>query len=226
MITRWDLITKKAELSPEEFKAYWNQQHAPVVLRSQALRRYTQNFVTDSQQRGVAFPRVSVTADAFAELWYDNLHDMNASQAAYGEDIAADYRNFASDVKSLVTVKSLVIPIEDKPLLKRVSFIKRKTGMTFEQFKHEWWYVHGDFVRQFKGVRGYCQSLILDRVVNGKSVSYEEVPFDGIVELYFDDLEGLSNDFASEVGQTAQAHARTFLENISTYIVEKTDCRG
>ena len=212
MITRWDLITKKAELSPEEFKAYWNQQHAPVVLRS--------------QQRGVAFPRVSVTADAFAELWYDNLHDMNASQAAYGEDIAADYRNFASDVKSLITVKALVIPIENKPLLKRVSFIKRKTGMSFEQFKHEWWYVHGDFVRQFKGVRGYCQSLILDRVVNGKSVSYDEVPFDGIVELYFDDLEGLSNDFASEVGQTAQAHAHTFLENISTYIVEKTDCRG
>lgn len=226
MITRWDLITKKADLSPEEFKAYWNLQHAPVVLRSQALRRYTQNFVTDSQQRGVAFPRVPVTADAFAELWYDNLHDMNASQAVYGQDIAVDYRNFASDVKSLVTVKALVIPIEDRPLLKRVSFIRRKNGMSFEQFKHEWWYVHGDFVRQFKDVRGYCQSLILDRVVNGQSVSYEEVPFDGIVELYFDDLEGLSNDFASAVGQTAQKHAHTFLENISTYIVEKTDCRG
>ena len=226
MITRWDLSTKTADLRAEEFKAYWNLQHAPVVLRSQALRRYTQNFVTDSQQRGVAFPRVPVTADAFAELWYDNLHDMNASQAVYGQDIAADYRNFASDVKSLVTVKALVIPIEDRPLLKRVSFIRRKNGMSFEQFKHEWWYVHGDFVRQFKGVRGYCQSLILDRVVNGQSVSYEEVPFDGIVELYFDDLEGLSNDFASAVGQTAQKHAHTFLENISTYIVEKTDCRG
>ena len=196
MITRWDLITRKADISSEDFKAYWNNQHAPVVLRSQALRRYTQNFVTDSQQRGVAFPRVDVTADAFAEMWYDNLHDMNASQAAYGQDVAADYSRFAADVKSLITVKALVIPIEDRPLLKRVSFIRRKSGMSFEQFKHEWWYVHGD-----------------------------EIPFDGIVELYFDDLEGLSSDFASEVGQTAQAHAHTFLEKISTYIVEKTDYR-
>ena len=226
MITRWDLITKKAGMTPEAFNTYWKEQHAPVVLRSQALRRYTQNFVTDAEQRGVAFPRVPVTADAFAEIWYDNLHDMNAAYGAYGADIAADYANFASDVKSLITVKSHVIPIENKPLLKRVSFIQRKAGMSFEQFKHEWWYVHGDFVRKFKGVRGYCQSLILDRVCNGRSLSYEEVPFDGIVELYFDDLEGLNGDFASEVGKTAQAHGHTFLEKISTYLVDNTNFRG
>lgn len=226
MITRWDLITKKADLTPEAFNAYWKTAHAPHIMRSQGIRHYCQNFVTDSQQRGVAFPRVDVTADAFAEIWFDNLHDMNASMSAYGQDIANDYKNFASDVKTIITVKNNVMPIEDKPLLKRVSFIKRNPAMSFERYKHEWWDVHGDFVRQFKGVRGYCQSLILDRVINGQSVPYDEVPFDGIVELYFDDLDGLNADFASEVGKTAQVHGHTFLEKISTYIVEKTDYRA
>ena len=222
MITRWDLITKKTGMAEADFRNHWEQVNAPLAMQSRTLHRFVQNVVTDSQQRGVAFPRVEVTADAFAELWFDNLNTMKTFESAFGQKLAEDYSTFASNVISLTTVKNIVIPIADKPLLKRVSFIKRLPSINFEQYKHEWWDVHGDFVRQFKGVRGYCQSLILDRVINGQSVPYEEVPFDGIVELYFDDLEGLNGDFASEVGKTAQAHGRTFLEGVSTYIVEPT----
>lgn len=226
MITVWNLITRKNGMSQADFEAYSQEKHAPLTTKAARLRRYIQNFVTDKEQRGVAFPRVPVDADLMEEVWFDNLHDLNLCMGAHGKAIADDYAHFAEDVKTLVTIKNQIIPIADKPLLKRVSFITRKPELDFEHYKHEWWDVHGDYVRQFKGVRGYCQSLPLDRIVNGVSADYDAVPFDGIVELYFDDLKGLEADFASEVGKTAQGHGRTFLNRISTYIVDPRVVKG
>lgn len=224
MITRYGLLRKKAGVDDAAFRKHWKEVHGPIAMKANHMRHYYQNMVTDSQQRGVAFPRCDIEVDAMSELWFDSLHDMNTGiTPAVAKELADDAALIMSDVKVVVTVKSIVIPIpKDRPLLKRMSFITRRPGMSVEEFKHEWWYVHGDFVRQFKGVRGYAQALILDRVVNGVSVPYEQLPLDGIVELYFDDLKGLEQDFASEPGQKAQAHARTFLEKISTYVVEAT----
>jgi uncharacterized protein (TIGR02118 family) len=222
MITRWEIITRKTGLDEEDFVKHWRRMHAPL-LEGMGLRRYVQNLVTDKEQRGVAFPRCDEDMDGLDELWWDNLHDMNIGLENRYQAVAADYPAFTGSVKSLITVKNQVIPIRKGQPIKRVSFIKRKEGMSFEEYKHEWWDVHGDLVRKFKGVRGYCQSLVLDRIIGGQSVSYEDIPIDGIVELYFDDVAGLEADFASEAGQKAQAHARTFLDKISTCIVERHD---
>lgn len=221
MITRWEMLTKKADMATPAFIEQWNRKHGAIEAQCGGLQHLIHNEVTDSQQRGVAFPRCAMDADAMAELWFNDLRDMNIGMAAQNANIAESYKDFTAGVISLVTIKNIVIPIQDKPLLKRVSFIQRRDDMTPERYKHEWWDVHGDYVRQFKGVRGYCQSLILDRFINGESVPYEKAPIDGIVELYFDDLAGLEADFASEVGKTAQGHGRTFLKAISTYLVEK-----
>lgn len=221
MITRWEMLTKKQGMDSKEFIKQWNDKHGAIELQAPELKHLFHNEITDSEQRGVAFPRCAMDADAMTELWFDNLHDMDLGLAPINAKIAESYKTFTSGVVSLVTIKNQIIPIADKPLLKRVSFIQRRDDISLERYKHEWWDVHGDYVRQFKGVRGYCQSLILDRYINGKSVGYDQAPIDGIVELYFDDLSGLEADFASEVGKTAQGHGRTFLKNISTYLVEQ-----
>lgn len=221
MITRWEMLTKKAGMSTQDFMKHWNEKHGALEMQCNGLQHLIHNEVTDSQQRGVAFPRCSVDADAMTELWFNDLRDMNLAMDAQGAKLAESCKEFTESVLTLVTIKNTVIPIQDKPLLKRVSFIQRLGNVSLENYKHEWWDIHGDYVRQFKGVRGYCQSLILDRLIDGKSVPYEKAPIDGIVELYFEDLAGLEGDFASEVGKTAQGHGRTFLQAISTYIVEK-----
>lgn len=222
MITRWDLITMKPGLSSGEFKAHWEEQHAPLVLKAKNLRRYVQNTVTDKEQRGVAFPRLEMDADALAEIWFDNLHDMNEAMAGgVGDAIMEDYKNIASRVVTLITIKNEIIPRADVEVVNRVSFIARRPEMSFESYKHEWWDVHGAFVKTFKNVRGYYQSLVLDRIVDGKSVDYAQAPLDGIVELFFNDVNGLAADFGSEVGAKAQAHGHTFLRQCSTYLVDK-----
>lgn len=221
MITRWEILTRKATLEAADFITWWHENHGALELNYAGLQHLIHNTVTDAQQRGVDFPRCRIDTDALSELWFNDLRAMTQACQSHATQIADSYRHFTDQVHTLVTIKNSVIPIADGPLLKRLSFIQRSSDITPEQFKYEWWDVHSDYVRKFQGVRGYCQSLVLERLTDGQSVSDTELPIDGIVELYFDDLSALQTDFASQAGQTAQKHGHTFLQAVSTYIVEK-----
>ena len=71
------------------------------------------------------------------------------------------------------------------------------------------------------GVEGYTQNLIRERFIErGKSASCEEMPIDGIVELWFRDIASLETAFASPAGQRTMAHARTFIGEITAFLVE------
>ncbi|MGT4621068.1 EthD family reductase [Edwardsiella ictaluri] len=187
------------------------------------LRHLIRHRVIDAAQRGVDFPRCPIDADLFMEMACDDLfqvmqaYDTPALQSLMGE-IGPAHQPIR-----LITLKNSIIPMPSNipSLLKRISFIQRRPEMTPQQFRHEWWDIHGDYVRNFKGVRGYQQSLILGRCVAGRPCAYDEVAIDGIVELYFDDLAALEADFASEAGQRAQRHAHSFLQAVSTYLVEQ-----
>jgi len=71
-------------------------------------------------------------------------------------------------------------------------------------------------------VRGYRQNLIVGREVpKGQPVDYDRLPIDGIVELWFDDTESLNTAFASPRGVTLMTHAREFIAEITTFLVER-----
>ena len=223
MITRMGLLQKKQGLSTEAFKKHWKEIHGPIALKAKKMRRYHQNLVIDSEQRGIDYARSGMTVDGFSELWFDNLYDMNTSiTPEIRKELADDEELIMDDVKVIVTIQNVVIPIvcTGKPLTKRMSLIRRRQDVDAETFKREWWEVHSDLVRAFTGVRGYNQCLIVDRIIGGKSMPYEELPIDGVVELWFEDTSGLEESFASPAGQKAQAHAKTFIEEVTAFLVD------
>lgn len=224
MITRMGLLRKKECISIEDFKKHWLDIHGPIALKADKMRRYHQNLVVDSEQRGITYARSGMALDGFSELWFDNLYDMNTSMTAeINKEAAEDVALFTEDVKVIVTIQNVVIPppvSAGKPLIKRMSLLRRRQDVDFETFKREWWEVHSELVRQFSGVRGYKQCLVIDRIIGGQSVPYEELPIDGVVELWFENIAGLEESFASAAGQKAQAHARTFIEEITTFLVD------
>ena len=57
--------------------------------------------------------------------------------------------------------------------------------------------------------------------VKGVLGDYDDLPIDGIVELWFEDTEKLAAAFASAPGQETMQHAKTFLEEITAYVVEE-----
>lgn len=68
-------ISRKPELSPEEFSHYWEHVHGPIGRRIPGLRRLVQSHA-------VAHPRGFPPADfdGVAELWFDDLSALVAAR--------------------------------------------------------------------------------------------------------------------------------------------------
>jgi uncharacterized protein (TIGR02118 family) len=101
-------ISRKPELSVEEFQRYWRDTHGPIAGRIPGLRRYVQSHVVPElydRQTQPAF-------DGAAELWFEDLDAMRA--AMQSPEVAAameDEKNFIDHtrVASFVTIEKPVI---------------------------------------------------------------------------------------------------------------------
>ena len=101
-------ISKKPELSVDEFQAYWHGTHAPIAARIPGLRRYVQCHVVPETYGG----RTTPGFDGAAELWFDDLAAMRAAMGSSEVQAALeDEKNFIdhSRVASFVT--------EEKPIV-------------------------------------------------------------------------------------------------------------
>jgi len=223
MIVRSGLLRKKPEWSTEAFRRHWREKHGPLAARLPGLRRYEQNHVTDSVQRGITFQRGPEQLDGFSMLWFDSLEAMQAAMATEaGQALVEDERHFIGDLR-IVSIDQVEVipPAHDRPLIKRMSLLRRIPDVSPETFEHEWRVEHAHLVRRLRGVHGYRQNLVLAREVpKGRPVDYGTLPIDGIVELWFDDSESLNAAFASPQGGTLMMHAREFISEITTFLVE------
>lgn len=223
MIVRIGILRKKEVLTTEAFRKHWIEVHGPMAAKIPGLRRYQQNHVVDSVQLGVNYPRSPQIIDGFSQLWFDDLSSMQSSITPdITKMLAEDEDRFIGNLHLVFVMQNVVMPTaSDKPLIKRMSLLKRRHDVDAGTFQREWWEVHSELVRSMPGVEGYTQNLVIDRSIDrGKSASYDEIPIDGIVELWFRDIPSLEAAFASPAGQKAQAHGKTFIEEVTTFLVE------
>jgi uncharacterized protein (TIGR02118 family) len=223
MIARMGLLQKKPDLSDAEFRAHWRDVHGPLAAKLPGLRRYHQNHVVDREQRGIVYARGSHDFDGISELWFDDLPSMQrAFSSDLVEEVAADEASFIGDLKLVAAIQHQVVPVpKGARLIKRMSTLKRRPDVSLEEFQHEWFQVHSVLVKRLPEVKGYTQNLIFDRAHGrGKPASYDELPIDGIVELWFSDRESLDAGFNSPAGKTLMTHAEEFIAEISTFLVE------
>jgi uncharacterized protein (TIGR02118 family) len=217
------LLERRHGLSQEDFGKRWREVHGPLAARLPGLLRYHQNLVIDSEQRAIDYPRGSVTFDGISELWFDDEAAMQASLASdAAKAVVADEPNLIDDIHVVTAEQNVVIPTPPGVrLLKRMSTLKRRADVTPEAFRHEWFNVHSLLVKRLPQVKGYTQNLVLQRTHGrGASVSRDDLPIDGLVELWFEDMQSLHSAFRSGSGLTLMAHAREFIAEISTFVVE------
>ncbi|ELZ72540.1 EthD family reductase [Haloferax volcanii] len=91
----------------------------------------------------------------------------------------------------------------------------RDDDYTHEEFVERWRGNHADLARELPGLVKYATSVPTDP---------ERSEYDGIVELYFEDMAALKAAFDSEVGQRVNADAAAFtdMERGPTLYVEET----
>lgn len=88
-------------------------------------------------------------------------------------------------------------------MVKMVVLLVRKSSFSYEEFRSYWEDTHVPLVEELPGVERYVTSHPTDP---------EKSAYDGVAEVYFEDMETLSAAFDSEAGEALQADAAEFAD--------------
>jgi uncharacterized protein (TIGR02118 family) len=223
MQVRMGLLNKSPDWSLERFRDHWRNHHAGLARQLSGLRHYHQNHIVDSTQRGISFQRGPEQLDGISQLGFDSETSMKeAFSTDHGSKLIEDEQYFIGRLRIVTVTPHVVVePPTSGPVLKRMSLLRRRGDVSPEMFAREWQDVHGPLVRSLPGILGYRQNLVTGRQVpKGTMVGYDDLPIDGIVELWFADTAAIDAAFASVRGKETMAHAGTFIGEITTFLVE------
>ena len=105
-------------------------------------------------------------------------------------------------------------------MVKSLSLLTRKAGMTHDQFVKHWVEVHAPLAHAVPGLRRYVQSHIVEER-RRPDIPATDVEVDGIAELWFDDADVLARGFASAEGKALHADGALFIGRIKSYTTEE-----
>jgi len=190
------LLVRQDGLSHEEFVDYWQTNHTPIAKNIEGVVRYHQVLPTDAEH---------AEFDGIAELYFETLEDLHEALGSPGsrdydptKEVAAEARedvdNFlAFNERPRIIGEERVLKDEvdgdTDGLYKHSAFLVRQEGMTHEEFMDHWQNNHTPIAREIEGVVKYNQVIPADP---------EHAEFDGVAELYFEDLDKLYRALGSE----------------------------
>jgi uncharacterized protein (TIGR02118 family) len=90
--------------------------------------------------------------------------------------------------------------------VKVIALIKARPGMSREQLKKRWVDEHCPLTVRMKHLKGYRVNIAIEAFQDIEG----ELPYDGTAELWWDSLEEMEEDFASEEGKLAGDDADSF----------------
>ena len=224
MISRISLLKCREGVSEEAFRDGMMGAVHDVIAAMPELRAGEINFVTDRQQRS-HLGRGAIDIDGFIEMFFDSYGDMEEAYRQSGDALLAALEPLVEEpLSTLVAVKkrdTLVPAYLDGKAIKRVSFCARKEGVDAATFHDEWWYTHSLLVKLMSGYCGYNQNLVIDRLVQGKPVHYADLPVEGMVEFWFEDMDAFDECYSTTGFKLrASVHAAEFIGTVTTYFVQ------
>ena len=103
-------------------------------------------------------------------------------------------------------------------MIKLIALLKRKPGLTREEFADRWLNDHIKLSSKMPGLRGYRVNIAIDHQPDGDGV---EPIYDGTAELWWDSVEAMEAAFDSQEGKIAGEDADQFAElRIHIYTAE------
>ena len=105
-------------------------------------------------------------------------------------------------------------------MIKSISLLTRKAGMTHEAFVQHWVQTHAPLAHAVPGLRRYVQSHIVEERTR-PDIPTTEVEIDGIAELWYDDRVAMARAMASPEAKALHADGALFIGRIKTFTVEE-----
>lgn len=90
--------------------------------------------------------------------------------------------------------------------VKLIALLKASPGMSRDEFARRWVEGHAPLTLRFPNLAGYRINVAIDEYQEIEG----ELPYDGTAELWWNSLEEMQEDFASEAAAEAVADADTF----------------
>ncbi|MCP2138620.1 uncharacterized protein (TIGR02118 family) [Rhizobium sp. SLBN-94] len=178
------------------------------------------NLVTDRNQLGITYQRGGLELDAISQF---NVSDVSAAFTATEQeemDVGAGLSQ--GELKDIFVVTAFRNTIIEPPttgkFVKRMSLLSKRPDVDLEHFRSEWFGLHAVLLRRMPGILGYRQNFIVDAPPYA-----ERTPVHGIVELWFESTEAIDSAFRSDKGITTMTHAKEFIGEITTYMVDPID---
>ena len=110
MIKSLSLLTRRPELTHEQFVKHWVEIHAPLAHRVPGLVRYVQSHIVEERKRP-DIPSHDVEVDGVAELWYESREAMAKAHASpEAKALHADGALFIGRIKTFTIEEKVIIP--------------------------------------------------------------------------------------------------------------------
>ena len=105
-------------------------------------------------------------------------------------------------------------------MIKSISLLTRKAGLTHEQFVRHWLEIHAPLAHAVPGIRRYVQSHIVEER-RRPDIPATDVEIDGIAELWYDDRDAMERANASPEAERLHADGALFIGRIKSFITEE-----
>jgi uncharacterized protein (TIGR02118 family) len=198
------LLKRKLGMPFEDFDRYWDGPHGEMVIAipefTRHVHKYSQSHLIDPTYNGEGMSWKRAAFDGIAEVWFASLAMTTAfNEPRFVEAVGPDDEQFIDRTATsiLVTREIEKIPLNGSPTVKLSVVIKRRPGMTFEDFDRYWKGPHADVVTSVpeftRHVRRYVQAHLVAEYTGAGDASklttqWGKAAFDGIAELWFDSI--------------------------------------
>ena len=119
MIKLTAFLTRRPDLSQEQFSTYWRDEHAPLVLSLAPFTPLVRRYVQQRPAEGVPNQLPLAPYDGIAELWFDNLSDAFTliNHEPFLSEVAKDEENFLDRSRTAIFISHETAIISPDPRL-------------------------------------------------------------------------------------------------------------
>jgi len=107
-------------------------------------------------------------------------------------------------------------------MIKSLSLLTRKPGLTHEQFMKHWVEIHAPLAHKVPGVRRYVQSHIVEERTR-PDIPSSDVEIDGVAELWYDDRGSMLKALATPEAKALYADGALFIGRIKSFTMEEKE---
>jgi len=105
-------------------------------------------------------------------------------------------------------------------MIKSISLLTRKAGLSHEEFVKHWLEVHAPLAHGVPGLRRYVQSHIVGERTR-PDIPTTDVEIDGIAETWYDDRAAMERSNASPEAKALHADGALFIGGIKSFLTEE-----